>query len=291
MFALRVDIDSLEGLRQGVPKILDVLRDLGIKASFYCLMGWEGDLWSTINHRLLREYENPLSKTEEYDESDLIFKSPLNISKIFRCLLSPKSLSSEKAIIERILSEGHSLGVHGYVHVRWRGITPSEINKEFKYMMSAYSKIIGEQPKGFSAPLNFTSEHLLRTLNDYGFLCNSYLGGKTIYRPTIDGQPSNFVMVPVIIHQSGIPIIEYLYNKGLNSDNIIKRVSHTIEDAEKNFGLSSLYIHPKVEGDVAINIFQQLMSYISEEGHEIKNFEDIALDYLKNEDCHTSKSG
>ena len=57
-FSLRIDIDSLVGLRNGVPKILDLLGEYGIKASFFSVMGWEGDLFSVLKHRFFYSNKN-----------------------------------------------------------------------------------------------------------------------------------------------------------------------------------------------------------------------------------------
>ena len=37
--AIKVDVDTLEGFRQGVPALLDILADQGVQASFFLAQG------------------------------------------------------------------------------------------------------------------------------------------------------------------------------------------------------------------------------------------------------------
>jgi undecaprenyl phosphate-alpha-L-ara4FN deformylase len=39
ILGLRIDVDTHEGMRDGVPRLLDVLRGAGVKGSFYFAMG------------------------------------------------------------------------------------------------------------------------------------------------------------------------------------------------------------------------------------------------------------
>ena len=38
-FGLRVDVDTIRGLSEGVPQILDILYEVGVHATFFVTMG------------------------------------------------------------------------------------------------------------------------------------------------------------------------------------------------------------------------------------------------------------
>ena len=54
MFGIRIDIDTITGLREGVPSLLKMFSKYDVKVSFFCPMGWEGDFFSVFTQRFIR---------------------------------------------------------------------------------------------------------------------------------------------------------------------------------------------------------------------------------------------
>ena len=50
-FALRIDVESQKGIVEGIPRILDLLKEFDFKASFYLTMGGESNLLELIKYR------------------------------------------------------------------------------------------------------------------------------------------------------------------------------------------------------------------------------------------------
>ena len=50
-FTLRVDLESDKGIKEGLPKLLDLLKRYDLKASFYLVMGGESNIWEILKYR------------------------------------------------------------------------------------------------------------------------------------------------------------------------------------------------------------------------------------------------
>lgn len=111
--ALRVDVDTCIGLREGVPRLLDLFRCYGVRVSFFITFGPDR------SGRALTRLRQPgfLGKMWR--------TNPLRLYGL-RTLLSGTFLPSrpigegEPALLKRIVRENHELSIHGYDHVYWQ---------------------------------------------------------------------------------------------------------------------------------------------------------------------------
>jgi len=293
MFALRIDIDSLKGLREGVPKLLDTLSKYDMKASFFSVMGWEGDFLSTVKYRIIRakahtpstDFVGRLGSTDKQSSLKLT-KFVSGYSELLRCLFFPVKFSHEKDILYMIKEEGHELGVHGYVHVKWHNLKKNEAEKEFQQMTSSYEKLFGERPKGFASP-RFISNNTVRELTEkHGFKYSSLTYGEKPFFPVLNGQLCSHVEIPVtidMIDDKGliVPILYYFSRTGLSDSKIVEEATKRIDEKLRANKLASMYIHPKDEGRYLQPLFEKVIKHVHDWGCEVKTFEEIAVEYTK----------
>ena len=278
--ALRIDIDSYIGLVEGIPKIIDLFDEYNIRGSFYCVMGWEGDIFSTLKYRIIRDKK---SKDDSIENKKLLMMN-LNKVDLIKCLFFPRRLSKNNAILKYIKKRGHEIGVHGYIHVKWNNIKFNELENEFTKMCDSYKNIFGQNPISFSAPLGLDTKELSICLEKYNFKFESYFGDKIIC-PKIDGKTTHYVRIPVNLDktQKHIPLIEYYSYQGLSPGKIVKK---SIKDIEKRFeenDLVTTYVHPKCEGRYRFNEFTELIEYIYHKEYHIKTFMEIGQQHM--EEC------
>jgi len=114
VFVLRIDVESNKGIKEGIPKIIDLLKRYNIKASFYLTMGGESGIFDLLKYRKKLDGERGIKIFSKFE--------------ILRMAFFPKDfVENNKNILQRILNEGHELGIHGWKHRRWtRGL--EEIN-------------------------------------------------------------------------------------------------------------------------------------------------------------------
>ncbi|MFC1824279.1 polysaccharide deacetylase family protein [Thermodesulfobacteriota bacterium] len=284
MFGIRVDIDTIRGLQEGVPSLLTVLSKYNMKASFFCPMGWEGDLLSVLVHRFIRTRKRflragPAGKINHNKSNGLI-----ESVKLARDLLFPRKFLKEIQILKRIIDEGHELGVHGYVHAKWRKPTRKELDQEFNLMVSKFTDSFCFAPSGLAAPLFQKKDYVLELCDAYNFLYASFLGGSAPFYPDYHGKKFKHMQIPItldIIDDQGemLPMLYYYAMKGHSRREMVARALSRIEHKMQHCDLLTMHIHPKDEGVYLLDVFADLISRVREINVINKTFREIAKEW------------
>jgi len=286
--SVRVDIDSFKCLKYGVPNLLGLFDRYDIKASFYCVMGWEGDIFSIIKHKLFRKihprYQSRFLHSREG-------KSTLNIRQlnslygtpeIVRMLLFPKKFTRQKAILEDIVLRGHDLGVHGFVHARWNNLTVPELDTEFNRMITSYEAIFDKRPEGFCSPLALENDEVDFLLSKYGLNYISSLTSNNINFVKLKNHMDlKIVSVPVTIKMTDmyIPPIEYFIRQGYSSNQAAVKTNSMIDEAISIKNLASFFLHPRNEGISFADSLDRVLNHVLIKGYTVKTNQQIAEDY------------
>jgi peptidoglycan/xylan/chitin deacetylase (PgdA/CDA1 family) len=259
MFLFRVDIDSVSGLLRGVPRILSILDRLDMEGTFYSIMGWEGDLISSLRHRFLRSRRGIPGGASGASWG----MGPVRLLEHSRCLLYPVKIPAlGSGLLTEIRGGGHCLGVHGYVHVRWHSPSPRELEEEFEKMTLAFRDLTGESPRAIATPLGHDGPGVRKLVARHNFKTLTGLGGDPELVDTGDGSLP-FVYIPV-----NVDSIEFLRTSGISRKGTYERITRKILEAERAHGLASLYVHPRYEGSHEIELLEKVLSFVRDEGIE-----------------------
>jgi len=287
MFALRIDIDTIKGLQVGVPNLLDILGKHDIKASFFCPMGWEGDLFSVLLHRFIRSNKRFSVEGGLYAGNN----PEINLTKfkikeylyVIRALFIPRKFLGQFSILKRIITEGHELGVHGYVHARWRRPAFLELEKEFDLMTRKFSNAFGFKPSGIATPLFQSNDCVLKLCDRYGFTYASSLGGVQPFFPEIKGKKCNHLQIPITLdafqNNRMLPLTFYYYRKGFSKDEIVKKIVEKIYEKIDRYDLLTMHVHPKDEGIYLKDAFETVIQSVRSSKVACMTFKEISLNY------------
>jgi len=254
-FTLRVDLESDKGIKEGLPKLLDLLKKYKIQASFYLPMGGESNLLDFI------KYQKNITSSEERKIKIWSF-----LDKV-RMILFPRDFVAEnKNILKRILDEGHEIGLHGWKHREWtRGLEKIDINKAISKSKTKYEKIFGKEPISWASPSYNTNKKVRELLKKEKIKFISDFCGKKerIY----DGLKN----VPMTIQgKNKMPIIEYLTSIGKNDKEIIEYLKKKMQKQ----GILSFYIHDLFEARFKLNILEEIFKFLREKKIETKRIID-----------------
>lgn len=249
-FTLRVDLETHKGIKEGVPKLLDLLKKYGIKASFYLTMGGESNPLEIFKNR------GDMKSSGERKIKVWSLKDKL------RMAINPKNFVRENIkVLQRIINEGHELGLHGWKHREWtRALEKISIPIRIKKSYEEYVRLFHKKPISWASPGFNVNEKVLRSLEENNILLTSDFTGE---KPEHYGKIKN---IPITIFgENKMPIIEYLASLGKKDEEIIEEIKKKINDKS----LASIYIHGMYEARFKLNILEEVLKFVKE--NKIKN--------------------
>ena len=148
--ALKIDVDTHQGLGLGVPRMAAMLEREGVAASFYISMGPDNSGRAIVRVLKNRGFLKKMFRTKAVSMYGL------------RTVLSGTILPARPialaypAVMRDLRARGFEVGVHGYDHVRWQdridAIGDSGVRAELHDAFETFRAIMGEPAKGFAAP-------------------------------------------------------------------------------------------------------------------------------------------
>ena len=253
-FVIRIDLESNKGIKRGLPKLLDLFQKKGIRGSFYIAMGGETGALGLLNNS---------KKMQNAGERKI---KVFNFFEKLRIALFPKDfVSSNKAILQRVIDEGHELGIHGWKHRSWtRNFERLDKNNELNLAISKYEKLFGKKPISFSAPGFMIDEETIKLLGEKGIIhISDYDKDKKI------GKVKNVAINT--LGQNRMPFIEYWVGEGKKDGEILELFEKSIRGKKR----VSFYLHGLYEGIEKIPLLELMIDKLNKKGFENKRVIDI----------------
>jgi undecaprenyl phosphate-alpha-L-ara4FN deformylase len=265
--ALKVDVDTHQGLGEGVPRLAKMLATEGINATFFVAMGPDNS-----GRAIWRAFKNPgfISKMWRTRAASMYGWRTILSGTIFPA--RPVALAYPQ-ILRELVTMGFELGVHGYDHVRWQDhlddLEEGGIIGEIDDGLDVYRTVTGCAARSFAAPGWRTNEIALKILDAKGLLYRSDTRGLSPYRCAVAG---------TILHTPEIPTTlptmdEVMGTKGLESPEAI------VAFYLRQFSESSLNvhtIHAETEGMGHLGTFAAILRGLRERGAQFFQLSEIA---------------
>ncbi len=281
--ALKIDVDTHQGLEHGVPRLAAMLEREGIAASFYIAMGPDNS-----GRAILRVFRNRgfLSK---------MFRTRAVSMYGARTILSGTVLPSRPialsfpGILRDLSARGFEVGVHGYDHVRWQDhldeIGQRGVRGELEDAFEVYRAIFGEAPRSFAAPGWRSNDAALVALDGMALDYRSDTRGSSPYRCVVNGKVLATPEIPTTM-----PTL----------DEVMGRRDLSDATALKNFylglcktdALNVHTIHAETEGVGQLESFTALVRGLKERGAKFVQLREVAsrLDRAELPACEVVRS-
>ena len=247
-FALKVDVDTHEGLARGVPTIADVLARRDLRASFFVVCGPD-----RMGRRLVRLL-NPRFVAK-------LARTHVVATYGWRTLLSGSLLparavaSAFPATLRALVAAGHEIAVHGYDHARWQDRLPrlsaAQVEAEVRRATATFRDVLGAPPRGFAAPGWRCTAASLEAVDAAGFEYRSDTRGTHPYIPAAAGRVFRTPELPTTL-----PTLDEVY--GLPA----RRPADLAEQYVKlvrNGALNVHTIHAELEGRAHRDVLEALL--------------------------------
>jgi undecaprenyl phosphate-alpha-L-ara4FN deformylase len=257
VLGLKVDIDTHEGMRSGLPRIVEILEARGIPASFYVSFGPDRSGLAVL--QLLRpRFAMKMLRTNApstYGLKTALYGTLLKAPMI-GCAF-PESL-------RELAGLGHETACHAWDHRLWQDWLPfmreRSVRAWLARMVDAYTRIMGTRPKAFGAPGWCIDKRVLGLVKGYGF---SYLSCTRAAEPFIF-EENGMVEVP-----SNLPCIEEV-----GTDGVLEALNAGARSPVPRI----LPVHTEVEGGRFGRDFEVILEKAASLGYVFRRVGDIAAD-------------
>jgi len=243
-------------MKRGVPRLLSILNQFGIQATFYLSMGPDAS-----GRAILQLVKNPrfLKKMLKTNAGRLY---GMKTALYGTLLSSPMIALSFPDLVEQIISAGHEVEFHAWDHRRWQDELYQRsyewIEDWFEKGISAYRKMVRREPSSFGAPSWVIDDRVLTILGKYPF---HYLSCTRAKEPFIH-EISGLMEIP-----SDLPCLEEV---GVPQG--VSRILQTLKDG----GIHVLPVHAEVEGGIWDKHFIELCENVRH-----MNFQILPLSEIK----------
>jgi len=268
--AIKIDVDTERGTRQGVPGLLDLLDKYNIFATFLFSLG--PDNTGRAIKRIFRlGFLKKVSRT-----------SAVRIYG-WRTLLNgvlwpgPHIGKRHKALIHSVQTRGHEVGIHCYDHIRWQDglatMTLEEIRQELTKAQDIFRHIFGMDATTAGAAGWQANSYSLQAYDEAGFLYGSDCRGTTPFFPKVGTHVFNTLQIPTTL-----PTL----------DELLGRTQYPLEGLVDHYmsllqphQLNVLTIHTELEGMLYKDWFERLLKACQNKGVKFVLLTNVAQQLLK----------
>lgn len=272
--ALKIDVDTLRGTREGVAALVTMLQQEAAQASFLFSLGPDHTGWAM--RRVFRPgFLKKVSRTsvvEHYGIKTLLYGTLLPGPDIGR---------RAAAEMQAVRDAGFEVGIHSWDHVYWqdnvrgRGLAWTEAQMQKAY--DRFTKIFGVRPQTHGAAGWQINEFALELIDQWGMPYASDGRGESPYRPIVNGRTLRHVQMPTTL-----PTLDELIGvDDITTDNVADRLlAKTAPSADAPLGDQIFTLHAELEGQKLSPVFRQLLQGWRRQGHQLVSMADYyaALD-------------
>ncbi len=258
--ALKIDVDTYRGTREGVPRLVETLQRHNAQATFFFSLG--PDHTGRAIKRVFRPgFIGKVSRTsvvEHYGIKTLLYGTLLPGPDIGR---------NCAGIMRGVRDAGFEVGIHCYDHIRWQdhvaGQDAEWTRREMQLAVDRFTEIFGVAPKAHAAAGWQMNRHALRLTQRMGFDYSSDTRGTHPFIPTLNAEIFACTQLPTTL-----PTLDEIMNRdGITLENVAQHLLQLTDNPPATGHVFTL--HAELEGSKWMPVFEQLLSGWKEQGYEL----------------------
>jgi peptidoglycan/xylan/chitin deacetylase (PgdA/CDA1 family) len=274
---LKVDVDTLRGTREGVPRLIALLKRLKLDATFYFSVG--PDHTGRAMRRVFRRgFAQKVARTSVLKHYGLK-------TLLYGVLLPGPDIGRRSGEVMRSVHDaGFEVGLHTYDHVRWQDYVADAsaawTRIEFERGMHAFKRVFGFFPQSHAAAGWQINETALELEREYGLSYASDTRGRSPFWPMLKTGRSSCPQLPTTL-----PTFDELLGRdGIDESNIaeaVGRCSEKASETQSEIHLQVFTLHAELEGMRLLHAFESLLRQWQSAGATITRLariRDLALE-------------
>ncbi|MDP3070739.1 MAG: polysaccharide deacetylase family protein [Opitutaceae bacterium] len=267
--ALKVDVDTDRGTREGVPNLVADCREAGAPACFLFSLG--PDQTGRAITRVLRPgFFQKVSRTSVVSIYGV--RTLLNGTLLPATHIGRRNADTMRAVRDA----GFEVGIHCYNHYRWQdylhSMSQEEVAAEFEAARTEFRRIFGTEAHTAGAAGWQSNARSRAAYERAGLLYASDTRGGAPFFPRVDGEVFHTLEIP-----STLPTFDELMGRPEFPDD--KIVAHYLSLLRAD-RVNVLTIHAEIEGMGRRGMFRELLAACRAQGVEFIRLDEHARELL-----------
>lgn len=266
--ALKVDVDTLRGTKEGVPNLARALKRFGLKATFLFSLGPDHTGWAL--KRVFRPgFLKKVSRTsvvEHYGIKTLLYG----------VLLPGPDIGKQAADEMRAIDQaGHETGIHTWDHVAWQdGVRNRDAQWTKVQMQKSWDRFVevfGHPPATYGAAGWQMNEAAFEQLDQWGIQYSSDGRAEPNLMPYRFALPSG--KAKHVQYPTTLPTFDELI--GIDDADEFGAVKQLLQITQSNPNDQVFTLHAELEGQKLLPAFEQLVAGWLNQGHDLVTMGDL----------------
>lgn len=267
--ALKVDCDTFEGTKTGLPNLLRLLDRNGIRATFFFTLGPDRSgraIRRVFTHKGFLRKMLRSRAVSLYGPKTLLYGT---------LLPSPMIGFRLKTEIQSVAAMGHETGVHGWDHVRWHDqldqMSQMEIEHQVRQAHIVFENIFGRRARSSAAPGWHATETSLSIQERQGLLYASDTRGGSPFFPVAGNRRFNFLEIPTTLPTWDESLADPRFT---DREALLEFYAKAVKNTEVHT------LHAEVEGTVYLPLFEKQLALWKSQGISFLTLEELAREVL-----------
>jgi undecaprenyl phosphate-alpha-L-ara4FN deformylase len=266
--ALKIDVDTLRGTREGVPALVDALKRAEADATFLFSLGPDhtGRALRRVFRRGLFDFASKVSRTsvlEHYGLRTLLYGTLLPGPDIGR---------RAGDFMRSVRDAGYEVGVHCFDHTTWQDFVSRRgeawTRDQMLRAVHRFREVFGVKPQVHGAAGWQMNEAALELEEELGFLYASDTRGEAPFVPLLSPpapQPQRRSACPQL--PTTLPTLDELIGVGgITVDNVHQALLERTRDARASHVFT---LHAELEGMKLLPVFRRLIQGWHGQGYQL----------------------
>jgi len=270
LLAIKIDVDTDRGTRIGVPNLIALFEEFGIRATFLFSLG--PDNTGRAIKRIFRPgFLGKVGRTGVV--------STYGIRTLLNGVLLPGPHVGRRneGVMQLARDKGHEAGIHCYDHIRWQDglakMSRDEVYAEFGRAKKEFERIFGGPAKTAGSAGWQANGFSLAAYDNAGLLYGSDSRGTHPFFPRVDGTVFKTIQIPTTL-----PTLDELLGRPeYPGDRMVEHYFSLLRPDELNV----LTIHAELEGMKQQVYFRAFLERVARQKVQVVRLDDWARRLLK----------